>query len=78
MLAPLIQRDASVEDVDKAAKAVEARAADDQAVRAEVGRIANTIINADKLENYGTAKAQEYLKKWAKEYGKRATDETAR
>ena len=41
----------------------------DEATRAEVGRIANTIINAGKLKDYGTERAQEYLQKWAKEYG---------
>jgi hypothetical protein len=70
LLAPLIRLDASDEQVDAAARAVEERAATDEAVRREVGRIANTIIDAGKLENYGTARAQEYLTKWAKEFGK--------
>lgn len=69
LLAPVIRRDASDEQVDQAARAVEERAAQDEAVRREVGRVANTIINAGKLENYGTPKAQEYLAKWAKEFG---------
>jgi hypothetical protein len=34
-----------------------------------VGRIARTIVEGGKLENYGTSRAQEYLRKWAKEYG---------
>ena len=55
--------------MDKAAKAVEEYVKKNEAARKEVGRIANTIIDGGKLENYGTAKAQEYLKKWAKEYG---------
>lgn len=70
LLRPLIQKDASPEDVDKAAKAIEEYVAKNEAARTEVGRIANTIIDAGKLENYGTPKAQEYLKKWAKEFGK--------
>ena len=45
------------------------RASSHPSVRA--GRIGNTIINAGKLDNYGTAKAQGYLKKWAKEYGEK-------
>jgi hypothetical protein len=69
LLRPVIQKDAKPEDVDKAAKAVEEYVAKNEPARAEVGRIANTIINAGKLEDYGTARAQEYLKKWAKEYG---------
>jgi hypothetical protein len=69
LLAPVIRRNASPEDVDRAAQAVEERAAQDAAVRREVGRIANTIISAGKLKDYGTPKAQEYLTKWAAEYG---------
>ncbi|MCY2976780.1 MAG: hypothetical protein NTW52_19155 [Planctomycetota bacterium] len=69
LLAPVIRRDATAEQVDNAAKAVEELVEKDQAVRTEVGRIANTIINAGKLSDYGTARAQEYLNKWAKAYG---------
>jgi hypothetical protein len=69
LLVPVIQKDATPEDVDKAAKALEDYLAKNAATKAEVGRIANTIIGAGKLENYGTPRAQEYLKKWAKEYG---------
>lgn len=70
LLTPLIRLTASEADVEKAAKAVEEKAEEDPAVRKEVGRIANTIINNGKLKDYGTAKAQEYLQKWAKEFGK--------
>lgn len=70
LLAPLIRPTASETDVEQAAKAVEDKAAEDAAVRKEVGRIANTIIDNGKLENYGTPKAQQYLQKWAKDYGK--------
>ena len=69
LLTPLIRLTASAADVEKAAKTVEEKAAEDPAVRKEVGRIANTIIDNGKLKDYGTAKAQEYLQKWAKEFG---------
>lgn len=69
LLTPVIRRDATPEDVDKAAVAVEEFAEKNAAARKEIGRIANTIINAGKLENYGTPRAQEHLKKWAKKYG---------
>ena len=69
LLAPLIRRDATVEQVVEAAEKVEAAAAKDLAIKNEVGRITNTIIDAGKLENYGTPKCQEYLKKWAQEFG---------
>ena len=69
LLGPVIRRDATEEQVVTAAEKVEAAAAKDRAIRNEVGRIANTIIDAGKLEDYGTPKCQEYLKKWAKEIG---------
>ncbi len=68
LLGPVIRLDATAEDVDKAAKAVEEYAAKNPAAKAEIGGIANRIISAGKLKDYGTAKAQEYLQKWAKEY----------
>jgi hypothetical protein len=74
LLGPLIRLNASEADVDRAAEAVEAAAAKDPKVRAEVGRVANTIIDAGKLEQYGTPKAQEYLRKWAAEYGRPGRD----
>lgn len=70
LLGPLIRRDASVDEVERAAAKVEEAAKKDEAVRREVGRIANTIIDAGKLTDYGTAKCQEYLQKWATEYGR--------
>ncbi len=70
LLVPVIRRDATPEEVEKAALAVEELAAKDESVRKEVGRIANTIIDAEKLTDYGTPKAQEFLQKWAKAYGK--------
>ncbi len=69
LIMPVIRKDVTPEDVDRAAKALEEYVAKNAATRAEVGRIANTILGAGKLENYGTPRAQEYLKKWAKEYG---------
>ena len=65
----MIQLKADAGTVEAAAKAVEehANAKGNEAFRKEIGRIANTIIDAGKLDNYGTPKAQEYLKKWATE-----------
>jgi hypothetical protein len=68
LLTPVIKRDATPEEVDQAAKALEEYLAQNEATKAEVGAIANRIIDAGKLTDYGTPKAQEYLKKWAKEY----------
>ena len=71
LIGPVIQKTATPEDVDKAAKTLEAYVAKNPAARAEVARIANTIIDAGKLESYGTPRAQEYLRKWAKEFRKK-------
>lgn len=68
LLAPLIRKSASDQQVDEAANAIQEQSERDPATKREVARIANTIISAGKLENYGTPRAQEYLSKWAKEY----------
>lgn len=64
-LRPLIQRDATAEQVKAAAEKIEAFMADKPAVKKELIRIANTIVNSGKLSSYGTEPAQEYLRKWA-------------
>jgi hypothetical protein len=66
LLGPLIRRDATPEEVDRAAKICEEAADRDVVVREELGRIAKTIVDAGKLSNYGTPRAQQYLSKWAK------------
>lgn len=69
MLRSLIQKAARPEEVEKAAQDIEAYLEKNEAARKEVGRIARTIVDSGKLENYGTEKAREYLKKWAKAHG---------
>ena len=69
LIRPVIQRDATPEAVDKAAAAVEEYLKKNEAARRDVGRIATTIVDSGKLSNYGTERAQEHLRKWAKEYG---------
>ena len=44
------------------------RALDLQAARKEIARISKTIVNSGKLENYGTPRCQEILRKWAEKY----------
>lgn len=68
MLSPVIQKTATEVEVIAAARKVEEFAAEHADFRVDVGDIARRIIAADKLENYGTAKCQEYLTKWAKEF----------
>lgn len=77
LLTPVIRRNATAEDVRKAAEKAEAQAESDPAVRAELARISTTIVNSGKLSDYGTATAQEYLKKWARQYGAPAKDKPA-
>jgi hypothetical protein len=74
LLQPLIQKNATEEQVTAAAKKVEEAVAKDEAVKKEIIRITNTIINAGKLEDYGTPKAREYLKKWKEEYSPKEGD----
>ncbi|MEJ7637151.1 MAG: hypothetical protein WKF75_03960 [Singulisphaera sp.] len=69
LIRPVIAKDASAEVVDKAAAAVEDYVKKNQAARDEVGRITATIVGSGKLSNYGTARAQECLRKWAEAYG---------
>jgi len=68
MLSPVIQKTATDDEVIVAAKKVEDFAAEHADFRVDVGDVARRIIAADKLENYGTSKCQDYLTKWAKEF----------
>lgn len=68
LLGPLIQKTATDEEVVAAAKKVEDFAAEHADFRIQVGDITRRIIAAEKLENYGTDKCQEYLSRWAKEF----------
>ncbi len=67
-LRPLIQKDATDKQVDEAAAAVEAWVETDDEARKEIARISNTIVNSGKLENYGTPRCQDVLRKWAEKY----------
>lgn len=71
LLSPVIRLKATEEEVDKAAEALEEFVEKNEPARKELGRIANTIIDAGKLEEYGTPRAQHYLQKWAKTYGRK-------
>lgn len=69
LMRPLIQKDASDEQVDTAAKAIEQACKEDPGIHKEVVRIAKTIVQSGKLENYGTARAQSILRRWAERPG---------
>ena len=67
LLRKLIQKTATDEQVDAAAKQLDDYLAEHPAAKAQVKAIANRIIDAGKLENYGTAKAQAHIRRWSKD-----------
>ncbi len=75
LLRRLIQKDAKTEQVETAAKELIAYLEKNEAARKRVGEIATRIIDAGKLENYGTKAAQEHLKAWSKEFGPKRRDD---
>ena len=69
LLRQIIQRTAQPEDVEKAATALEEYMKTNELARKDIGRRARTIVDGGKVSDYGIPKAQEYLRKWAKEFG---------
>ncbi|WP_146587863.1 hypothetical protein [Posidoniimonas polymericola] len=67
-MAPVIQKTATPNDVVAAAKAVEEFAASTPWFKERVHRASKQITEGPRLTEYGTDKAQEYLKKWATQY----------
>ena len=77
-LRSLIQKSNSEEQTTKIAGELEDLFKKERSTATAIASIANRIINAGVLKRYGTPKAQEYLKKWAKEYGTKPIDPKAR
>jgi len=75
LLAPVIQKNATPEKVEAAAKKVAERAAEDSEFRVAVGNACRRIVGGGVLENYGTEPAQVWLKKWAEEFKAADKDE---
>jgi hypothetical protein len=71
ILRPVLNKEATEDQVTKAAAAVEAYARENPAARKQIGIITNRIIDAGRLEAYGTPKAQEFLKQWAEKWGEK-------
>lgn len=69
LLRSVINKQASEDDVSKAATEIEKYVEKNEAARKELGRIASTVVNSGKLDNYGTEAAQKKLKEWEKKYG---------
>jgi len=65
LLCVVINKQATEAEVRQAADAVDQFVAKHPAAKTELARIANTIANSDKLGNYGTAAAQQVIRKWA-------------
>lgn len=74
LMRPFIQKSNTDEMVEMKAKEIEAAAKKDPELRKRIHQVANRIIDAGKLSNYGTEKAQRFLKKWAKEFGQSKED----
>jgi len=74
MIRMLIRKDASEEAVNKTAGEIETYIKANARAKQEVGRIAKTLVDGGKLSDYGTPKAQEYLRKWAKELGSQSKE----
>ena len=68
MMAPVIQKNATAEDVMAAAAEVEEFAAENPWFRQRVYDASRRISESPRLKDYGTTEAQECLKKWAKEF----------
>ena len=68
LLGPVIRKEASAEEVERAAQAAEKYFAKHPDFAQQAGRAARRIIAAGKLGNYGTEAAQRYLKKWAAQF----------
>ena len=65
---PLIARDADEESVKAAAKKIVEYVTKNPKTKQQIGDICRRIIDAKRLENYGTAKAQEFMTKWAQDF----------
>lgn len=73
LLRKVLNKEASAEDVEKAAQEVENYVSANAAARKDVGARAARVVASDRLTSYGTPKAQEYLRIWARQYGSPAT-----
>jgi len=70
-LRALINREATPDEVDRAAKSVEELLEKDPAARARIADITTRIIDADKLDNYGIPRAREHLRAWNSKYAQK-------
>ncbi len=74
LLGPVIRKTSTPEEVETAAAKVEDEIKKNPALRKRLYEVTNRIIDAGKLGNYGSEKAQEYLTKWSKELAPKKED----
>lgn len=65
----LVLKTAELRAVDEEAQRIENYVQQDEAARQELGRITSKLVREGRLSKHGTAHAQEYLRKWATEFG---------
>ena len=68
-LGQLVLKSAKPEAIDAEATKIVAEVKRDEEARKELGRVASRLVESGRLAQHGTPKAQEYLRKWAQEYG---------
>ncbi len=68
LLRAVINKQATNEEVRRAAIQVEEYVAKNEKAKAELARIAATVVNSDRLKNYGNSEAQEVLRGWCQKY----------
>jgi len=78
LLGPVINKMATEEMVNEAAKRAEAVFAKNKVAATHVAGICQRIIDAGRLESYGTKRAQYYLKKWAEQFGAKKDKEESK
>jgi len=75
LLRRFVQKDARDEQVKKLAGKIEAHVKDNPQAQKQLGTVISRIQRANKLENYGTETAREFLRKWGKSYGPPKADD---
>jgi hypothetical protein len=76
LLRAVIKKQATDDEVEKAAKRLEDYVADKPAARQDIFRRTDLVTNGPKFKDYGTELARKYLLKWAKEYAPKKPNET--
>ncbi len=68
LLAPVIRKESTEQEIEEAAKKVVAQAEANPAFRRRLGQACKAIVDGGVLENYGNQYSQTWLKQWAENY----------